>query len=136
MSDIFFADKYYGYDDALYAAVRLLSSLSAREERLSEIRKRLPNLINTPELRLDCPEDRKFEVVNEVRFRLQRIGANFSDIDGVRVLTDDGWWLLRASNTQNALVARCESSNETGLKKLKKALAAQLSASGIHSSEI
>lgn len=128
---IFFADKYYGYDDALYAAIRLLSCLGQRAESLSEIHRNLPRLVNTPELRFPCAEERKFKIVEEVRDRLFAAGENISVIDGVRVTTDDGWWLLRSSNTQNALVARCEASTAAGLERLKKALAAQVIESGI-----
>ena len=128
---IFFADRYFGYDDALYAAVRLLSCLSQSDESLADIRKSLPQPINTPELRFPCSEERKFEVVEEVRDRLAEAGANVSDIDGVRVLTDDGWWLLRASNTQDVLVVRCEAETPEGLERLKTALIKQARASGI-----
>ena len=128
---IFFADRYFGYDDALYAAVRLLSCLSQSDESLADIRKSLPQPINTPELRFPCSEERKFEVVEEVRDRLAEAGANVSDIDGVRVLTDDGWWLLRASNTQDVLVVRCEAETPAGLERLKTALIKQARASGI-----
>ena len=95
------------------------------------MRARLPAVANTPELRLPCPETRKFEVVREVRERLRRAGAEITDIDGVRVKSGDGWWLLRASNTQDALVARAEAATENGLARLKRELAAQLSASGV-----
>jgi phosphomannomutase len=128
---IFFADGYYGFDDAIYVAVRLLGILSRSRDSLSEMRDRLPMVVNTPELRFECPEDRKFEVVREVRERLRRAGAEVTDIDGVRVRTRDGWWLLRASNTQAVLVARAESATEEGLDRLKKELAAQLAASGV-----
>jgi len=128
---IFFADRYFGYDDALYAAIRLLACLSQRDDSLADIRRRLPQPLNTPELRFPCSEERKFAVVDEVRDRLARDGANVSDIDGVRVLTDDGWWLLRSSNTQDVLVARCEAATEEGLQRLKDALVAQVRLSGI-----
>ena len=128
---IFFADRYFGYDDALYAAIRLLACLSQREDSLADIRRSLPQPLNTPELRFPCSEERKFVVVDEVRDRLAEEGANVSDIDGVRVLTDDGWWLLRSSNTQDVLVARCEAATEEGLQRLKDALAAQVRLSGI-----
>ena len=129
---IFFADGYYGFDDAIYVAVRLLGILSCSRDSLAQMRDRLRAVVNTPELRFACPEDRKFEVVHEVRDRLRRAGAEMTDIDGVRVRTRDGWWLLRASNTQAVLVARAESSNEEGLARLKTELAAQLAASGVH----
>jgi phosphomannomutase len=129
---IFFSDGYYGYDDAVYAAIRLLSIIGTGDESLSDIMDRLPQMMNTPELRFDCDEARKFQVVEEVAERLKSVdGITVHDIDGVRVLSDDGWWLLRASNTQAVLVARCESTTEEGLKRLKSALTNQLTASGL-----
>jgi phosphomannomutase len=128
---IFFAEGYYGFDDAVYVAVRLLDILSRSGASLAEMRDRLPAVYNTPELRFDCPEDRKFEVVREVRERLRKAGAEITDIDGVRVRTPEGWWLLRASNTQAVLVARAESGTEEGLTRLKQDLAAELAASGV-----
>ncbi len=128
---IFFADRYYGYDDALYAAVRLLSVIVRSGMSLAEMRDELPQVVNTPELRFACDEVRKFAVVEEVAQRLRADGARMVDRDGVRVRTKDGWWLLRASNTQDVLVARCESSTEEGLERLKDDLAARLRESGI-----
>jgi phosphomannomutase len=128
---IFFADHWYGFDDALYAAVRLLGIVARLPGTLSSVRAALPHVVNTPELRFDCDDTRKFAVMAEVAARLQGAGANLSDIDGVRVQTEDGWWLLRASNTQAVLVARAEASSEAGLERLKAALAEQLEASGL-----
>src|SRR6266478_2839525 len=128
---IFFADGYYGFDDAVYVAVRLLAILSRTRESLAELRDRLPVVFNTPELRFPCAETRKFEVVREVQNRMRKAGADMTDIDGVRVRTADGWWLLRASNTQAVLVARAESATEDGLARLKKELAFELGASGV-----
>jgi phosphomannomutase len=128
---IFFADGYYGFDDAIYVAVRLLGILSRSRPSLAEMRDRMPAVFNTPELRFDCPEDRKFAVVREVRERLRKTGAEMTDIDGVRVRTADGWWLLRASNTEAVLVARAESRTEKGLARLKEELAAELASSGV-----
>ena len=116
---IFFADTFYGFDDALYCGLRLLNIVANAGESLAEMRDGLPQPVNTPELRFDCPDERKFEVVEEVKARLQKAGAKFTDIDGVRVSTEDGWWLLRASNTQAVLVARCEAADEAGLERLK-----------------
>ena len=128
---IFFADKWYGFDDALYAGVRVLGILARGTDKMSAIRRALPQVINTPELRFDCADTRKFAVITEVAARLKADGAKLSDIDGVRVSTADGWWLLRASNTQAVLVARCEASSEAGLERLKAALVTQLEASGL-----
>ena len=128
---IFFADRYYGYDDALYAALRLLGALIRSGKSLAAFRDGLPPAVNTPELRFPCSEERKWAVVEEVRARLRESGADLIDIDGVRVRTDDGWWLLRASNTQDVLVARCEAADEAGLARLKAAVGQQLSASGL-----
>jgi len=126
---IFYADRYYGYDDALYAAMRLLGIVSRSGESLAQMRDRLPVVVNTPELRFPCSEARKFAVIDEVRQRLKRAGAEMSDIDGARVKTGDGWWLLRASNTQDVLVARAEAKDEAGLSRLKALLVEQLQAS-------
>lgn len=127
----FFADKWYGFDDAPYSAVRLLGILGRASESLADMRRALPQVLNTPELRFNCAEDRKFEVVREVQARLAAEGAKVQAVDGVRVLTEDGWWLLRASNTQAVLVARAEASTEAGLERLKASLAAQITASGL-----
>ncbi|HEY4042370.1 MAG TPA: phosphomannomutase/phosphoglucomutase [Rhodopila sp.] len=128
---IFFNDRWYGFDDALYAAVRTLGIVARMNDRLSAVRDALPHVINTPEVRFDCDDQRKFAVIEEVAARLQAEGAKVSEIDGVRVQTADGWWLLRASNTQAVLVARCEATTSAGLERLKAAVVAQLSASGL-----
>lgn len=128
---IFFADRYFGFDDGLYAAVRLLGLLERQGVTLAELRDRIPEVENTPELRFPCPEARKFAVIEEVEARLAEAGADVTAIDGVRVNTEDGWWLLRASNTQDVLVARCEALKSDGLERLKQALTAQLALSDI-----
>ena len=128
---IFFADKWYGFDDALYAALRLLDIVSHLKGPLSDIRLALPQTINTPELRFECAEARKFDVIAEVAARLEKSGASVSRIDGVRVTTPDGWWLLRASNTQAVLVARVEAETHAGLERLKAELGTQLAQSGV-----
>jgi phosphomannomutase len=127
---IFFADHYFGFDDALYAAVRLLGLVARSDESLAQMRDKLPSLVNTPEARFPCAENRKFAIIKEIKERLQAAGAEVNDIDGVRVQTADGWWLLRASNTQDLLVARCESTTAAGLERLKKSLAEALLAAG------
>jgi phosphomannomutase len=128
---IFFADRYFGYDDALYAGVRILGILSRGKESLAQFRDSLPAVVNTPELRFPCDDERKFNVVEEVRTRLEKAGAAVSAIDGVRVKTPEGWWLLRASNTQAVLVARAEARDAAGLEVLKKLLVDQLRDSGV-----
>lgn len=128
---IFFADHWYGFDDALYAAVRTLGIVARMNTPLSEVRQALPHVINTPEVRFDCDDRRKFAVIEEVAARLAAEGAKVSSTDGVRVQTPDGWWLLRASNTQAVLVARCEATTGAGLERLKAALTQQLTASGL-----
>ncbi|OYY04417.1 MAG: phosphomannomutase [Acidocella sp. 35-58-6] len=105
---IFFNDKWFGFDDALYAAIRVLGIIARGTETLAAFRESLPHVVNTPEIRFDCAEDRKFAVVEEVAERLKASGETVCDTDGVRVNTADGWWLLRASNTQAVLVARAE----------------------------
>ena len=129
---IFFADKYFGYDDAIYAAVRLLTFFSNSDQTLTDMHAGLPKMFNTPELRIECPEDRKFDVIEEIKSRLMAVdNITVISIDGVRVETKEGWWLIRASNTQAVLVARCESTNEIGLAFLKKQIRTHLTASGI-----
>ncbi|MDR3520408.1 MAG: phosphomannomutase/phosphoglucomutase [Acidocella sp.] len=128
---IFFNDKWFGFDDALYAAIRVLGIIARGTETLAAFRESLPQVVNTPEIRFDCAEDRKFAVVEEVAERLKASGETVCDTDGVRVNTEDGWWLLRASNTQAVLVARAEANSPAGLSRLKSILAGQLSASGL-----
>ena len=128
---IFFADRYYGFDDALYVAVRLLDILARGGTSVAEIRDSLPTVCNTPEIRFDCADERKFAVIDEVKARLAAEGAQVNDVDGVRVSTADGWWLLRASNTQPVLVARCEADSTEGLERLKQQIAGALKAVGL-----
>jgi len=126
-----FADRYFGFDDAIYAAVRLMAATVRLNTSVTAMRGALPAMINTPELRFQVDEARKFAVVAEVARRLALEGAQVNDIDGVRVDTPDGWWLLRASNTQDVLVVRAESRSPEGLARLLAQADAQLAASGI-----
>lgn len=123
---IFFADQYYGFDDALYAAVRLINILQEAHTTLTQIVDALPHYYNTPEIRIPCADDHKFTVIDKIRNQLESEHATVSTIDGVRVSRDGGWWLLRASNTQPVLVARCEASNASDLDKLKQDIATYL----------
>ena len=128
---VFFADRYYGFDDALYAGLRLLRLIAGEGRPLAALAAELPRPVSTPEIRFPCPDGRKFRVADEVRGRLAAEGASFSAIDGVRVESTQGWWLLRASNTQPMLVARCEAEDGAALERLKDHLAAHLRASGV-----
>ncbi len=128
---VFFADDYYGFDDALYAAVRLIAAVIRLDRTVSELLDAMPVMFNTPELRFPVDDVRKFAVVDEVRTRLAANNADMATIDGVRVNTPDGWWLLRASNTEAMLTARVESGSEEGLTDLLANLDAQLAASGV-----
>lgn len=120
---IFFADKYYGFDDAIYAAIRIINIVAKSGVSLSQIRKSLPKTFNTPEIKIECDDDKKFDAIDKIKSLLSANGVDFNSVDGVRVSNRFGWWLLRASNTQPALVARCEAHHcEEGLAKLKEEL--------------
>jgi phosphomannomutase len=128
---IFFAHDYYGFDDALYAAVRLIRAVSRLGGSLTALRSAMAPMVNTPELRFQVDESRKFPVVEEILERLTARGANVDRTDGARVSTEDGWWLLRASNTQDVLVARAEAGSEEGLTRLVGQIDEQLALSGL-----
>lgn len=128
---VFFADEYYGYDDALYAAIRLIAASARLGKSVTELRSAMPEMLNTPELRFQVDESRKFQAIEEVKQRLAQTDADVNDTDGVRVTTADGWWLLRASNTQDVLVARVESDTQQGLERLLVQIDEQLAASGL-----
>jgi phosphomannomutase len=128
---IFFAHDYYGFDDALYAAIRLIRAVTVLGGSLTDLRSAMPAVVNTPEMRFQVDETRKFAVVEEVLDRLAASGAAVNRTDGARVNTADGWWLLRASNTQDVLVARAEAKDEAGLDRLVAQIDAQLALSGV-----
>lgn len=133
---ICFADKYYGFDDGPYCAVRLLDILSRSAKPLSALVAHLPKMQNTPEVRFHVPAERKFKIAPEILARLRAENAadvSINDIDGVRVTTPDGWWLMRASNTEDVLTVRAEGFNAEGLEKLKAQLVSELAQSGIAS---
>lgn len=123
---IFFADKYYGFDDALYAAIRIINIVAESKKSLFEMRATFPRTYSTPEIRVECTEERKFEIVEELKANLKANGVQFNDVDGIRADENGGWWLIRASNTQPVLVARCEAKSNKELKELKKSLRKQL----------
>ena len=128
---IFFKHEWYGFDDALYAAVRLIRAVTDSGKSLTQLKSEMPVSVATPELRFQVDENRKFAAVTEVAARLAADGATVDKTDGVRVNTPDGWWLLRASNTQDVLVARAEAKDDAGLARLTAAIDSQLAASGI-----
>jgi phosphomannomutase/phosphoglucomutase len=114
---IFFADEYYGYDDAFYAAGRLLRILSNSDQPLSNMLAGIPKYYSTAETRVPCPDQDKFRVVKELVEQFKR-QYEVIDVDGLRVLFGDGWGLVRASNTQPVLVARCEAKTPAGLERI------------------
>ena len=128
---IFFAHDYYGFDDAQYAAIRLIRAVRLLGGSLTALKDAMPLMVNTPEMRFQSSEDRKFKVVDEVLDRLAANGADVDRTDGARVNTIDGWWLLRASNTQDVLVARAEAKDEAGLERLMGQINEQLAQSGV-----
>ncbi len=122
---MFFADRYFGYDDAVYASCRLIEILARAGRPLSTLLADLPPTVSTPEIRVDCPDDVKFQVVEEARKQLAR-EYQIIDIDGVRVLFPDGWGLIRASNTQPALVLRFEAASEGTLQRIREVVESQV----------
>jgi phosphomannomutase len=128
---IFFAHNYYGFDDAQYAAVRLIQAVHVIGKSLTQLKDEMPAMINTPEMRFQVSDTRKFAVIDEVLDRLEAEGADVNRTDGARVNTPDGWWLLRASNTQDVLVARAEAKDQPALDRLLAQIDAQLAASGL-----
>ncbi|RST29413.1 phosphomannomutase/phosphoglucomutase [Sphingomonas ginkgonis] len=132
---IFFKHRWFGFDDALYASVRLLEAVSESGQSLTELRDAMPDNRATPEMRFPVDESRKFAVVTEVLDRLKGDGVRVDATDGARVMTDDGWWLLRASNTQDVLVARAEARDDAGLERLLTAIDQQLAHSGVERTE-
>lgn len=132
---IFFKHRWYGFDDALYASVRLIEALAAAGKSLTQMRDEMPSSVSTPELRFPVDESRKFAVIEEVRDRLSADGATVDATDGVRVNTPEGWWLLRASNTQDVLVARAEATDQRGLDLLVTEIDQQLALSEIERTE-
>jgi phosphomannomutase/phosphoglucomutase len=127
---MFFAHRYLGFDDAVYAGARLLELLSRSPRTLTELAGELPVLVNTPELRVDCPDERKFDLVRAVtrRLRMRSDVTAVIDIDGVRASFGDGWGLVRASNTQPALVVRCEAPSNERLDEIRGIVEGEIAA--------
>jgi len=116
---IFFAERYFGYDDAIYAGARLLEVLSRTEKDTSQLLEGLPTMVNTPEIRIECPEEKKFKIVEELAQDFKK-EYKVIDVDGARVLFEGGWGLIRASNTQPVLVLRFEAKTEQRLQEIRK----------------
>ncbi|HKK27817.1 MAG TPA: phosphomannomutase/phosphoglucomutase [Gemmatimonadota bacterium] len=132
---ICFADKYFGFDDAIYAAARLAALVARRGTRLADLAARIPDYPSTPELRLDCPEERKFEVVERVAAAYRERRPVF-DLDGARIDFGDGWALVRASNTQPVVVVRFEAESRDALKAIRDEVAEVLENEGLDVPEI
>jgi phosphomannomutase / phosphoglucomutase len=122
---MFFADRYFGFDDAVYAGARLLEILSNYDGPLSSLLADLPPTVYTPEIRVDCPDERKFQVVETVKSHFQRIGE-VVDVDGARILFPHGWGLVRASNTQPILVLRFEADSDENLQEIRDIVETQV----------
>jgi phosphomannomutase len=128
---IMFSDRHYGYDDALYAALRLIGILMQKDETLADWLDKWPGVYATSEIQIPCAHVNKFNITQQVKEILQKQGFDLIDIDGVRVKQTDGWWLLRASNTQEILTARAESHSEQGLKRLLDSMGQCLAQCGL-----
>lgn len=128
---MFFADRYYGYDDGLYAAVRLLGPLSLKSETLSDWMDAYPQTHIIPEKWHACADEKKFDCIDAIKQTLKDENTDFVDVDGIRVTTPDGWWLIRASNTQAVIVSRAESDTAAGLALLLKDIARHLEKQGV-----
>ena len=128
---LFFADRYYGFDDALYAALRLMGAVAQRQKPLSEIIADFPTPYATPEMRVACPEDQKARVIAETKARLESEGIDYNAIDGMRVDVDAGWWLMRASNTEPVLVLRAEAESPESLNALWQTVNEYVAAAGL-----
>jgi phosphomannomutase len=119
---IFFNDRYYGFDDAIYSAVRLLNFFAKQQASPAELLEKLPRSFASSEYRIEVPEQDKVWIVEEIRAKAKAEGKKISEIDGIRVKEKDGWWLLRSSNTQSVITMRAESTSEPGLKNIKSML--------------
>lgn len=115
---MFFSDKYFGFDDAHYAAIRFINLMSSTNIKLSKTLDSLPKVFNTPEIRIDCDDTKKFSIINKMIDIQKKKKIKFNDIDGIRVNLNKGWWLIRASNTQPSIVLRCEAESQDELTKI------------------
>jgi phosphomannomutase/phosphoglucomutase len=127
---MFFAEGFYGFDDALYGAARLLRIVADSGKTVGELLADVPRFVSTPEIRVDCPDDRKFGIVEEAK---KYFGAKYKvlTVDGVRVLFGDGWGLIRASNTQPVIVMRFEARTSEQLEKIQSEMQGWLCSKGV-----
>jgi phosphomannomutase/phosphoglucomutase len=116
---MFFNDRYFGFDDAVYAGARLLEILAETGKTPAQLLADLPGSVATPEIRVDCSDEKKFHVVEKARQQFEKRGLKVNDIDGARVEFGDGWGLVRASNTQPVLVFRFEATNQQRLQEIR-----------------
>ena len=128
---IFFAQGWYGFDDALYAAVRLIRAVRLSGRSLADLNDAMPASVATPDLRIAVAESDRIAVVDRVAARLAASGTAFDTTDGVRVMDADGWWLLRASNTEAAVTVRAEAADAAALARLLATVDAHLAAGGV-----
>lgn len=123
---MFFKDRFFGFDDGIYASCRLLEILSRTRKPISELLEGVPETCTTPEIRVDCPDEIKFEVVEHARRHFVDSGYRVIDVDGVRIVFEDGWGLVRASNTQPVLVLRYEAETEGRLEEIRDLIESQV----------
>ena len=117
-SHIFFADKYYGFDDGIYAGLRMIDLLTKKAISIDALCSDLPKSFATKEIKVAVKDEDKFQIVDDIKAEMTKLGREFIDIDGVRYNSSDGWWLIRASNTESSLMARAESMTEEGLTRV------------------
>jgi phosphomannomutase/phosphoglucomutase len=122
---LFFADEYYGYDDAIYASLRLVRLLSRSDKTIGELLANVPKYYSTPEIRVDCPDEEKFQVVAALTEHFKK-RYEVIDVDGARILFGDGWGLVRASNTQPVLVLRFEAKSPERLDEIREIVLSKL----------
>ena len=123
---LFFGDRYFGFDDAIYAGARMIELVAASGSSVRELLADLPECHATPEIRVDCPDEIKFELADRACERFRELGYDIIDIDGVRVKFDDGWGLVRASNTQPVLVMRFEAAEASSLERYRSLVEEEL----------
>ena len=127
---LFFAERYFGYDDAIYAGARLLEILTSENRELDELLAGVPSLVSTPEIRMDCPDDEKFQIVSDLTSEFKK-EYQVIDVDGARVAFENGWGLIRASNTQPVLVLRFEAEDQKTLQEIQKIFMNKLAKKGL-----